>query len=265
MDIWCDSPITPTATGTGTDVTTIVTWVVPSGVAELVAVRGHVTSEAPAPAEGVCGVFAMGGQDWKYSPYEWLSEIGGSHLGAIDGCAYAVEPRWWEAHIPLKAGSTIGVTYEPLDALAANGEFLIDVVYASEPTGLQPVQRLCSRETASSTTTGASITISDAAVLVDFSYAFVPGGVLVADEEVTSRITVTSGSINRRLSLGNIVHGIEATSGQSWTTLMKREINIQVVTRPCIFNSSIVVTSSSTNADAYAYGIGYIPIPTPRG
>ena len=77
MAVFTTSPVTPFATGTTTAETAVQTFTVPSGVVELVSVRGLVTSEAPAPAEALAGVFAMGGQDWKHTPYEWFSEIGG--------------------------------------------------------------------------------------------------------------------------------------------------------------------------------------------
>lgn len=261
MAIWTTSPIAPTATGTGTDATAVQTFTVPSPAVELIAARVHVVAEAPAPAEGVCGVVAFGGQDWKHVPFEFFSEIGGTHLGAINGNAYAVEPRWWRANLPVKAGSTIGVSYEPLDALADNGEWFIDCVWSSVRTGLPAVQRLCSRETSTATATGASITIPDPTSIVDFSFALVPGGVLVADEEVTARLTVNCGALNeiQQMSLGSAVHGIEATSGQSWTSLMKREIDIGLKSNPAVFTSSISVTSSPSNAGAYAYSIGYVP------
>jgi len=261
MAIFPTSPVAPFATGTGVAESGQQTFTVPSGVVEMVAIRGHVTAEAPAPAEGMCGVFKVTGTDWKHTPYEFFSEIGGSNLGAIDGNAYAIEPRWWPARLPVKAGATIAVTIEMLDAMAGNAEALVDILWSTTRTGLPPVQRLCSRETASTSATGASITVTNASRLVDYTYAYVPGGVLVADEEVTSRLTVTSGALSEQqtMSLGNVVHGIEATSGQSWTTLMKADVDIPVRDDPAVFNASIAVTSASGNADAYAYSIGYIP------
>ncbi len=261
MTVYPTSPVTPFATTTGTAETAQQTFTVPSGAVELVAVRGHVTSEAPAPAEGLAGVFKITGQDWQHTPYEFFSEIGGNHLGSINGSAYAIEPRWWAARLGVKAGSTIACTIEMLDALAGNGEASIDCLWSSTRTGLPPVQRLCSRETASTTATGASITVTNASRVVDFTYAYVPNGVLVADEEASSILTVNSGGLSgqQTMSLSNIVHGIEATSGQSWTTLMKAEVDIAVRDDPAVFNSSIALTSTSTNADCYAYSIGYIP------
>ena len=260
MAVFTTSPVTPFATGTSKTQTEIATFTVPSGVVELVSVRGLVTSEAPAPAEALAGVFAMGGQDWKHTPYEWFSEIGGNKLGAINGIP-SMEPRWWSAHLPVKAGSTIGVSYEALDSLSGNGEALIDCKWSTIPSGMAPIQRLCSRETASTTATGSSITISNAKILRDFTFAFVPSGVVVADEEVSARLTVNSGALaeQQTMSLSSIVHGIEATSGQNVTTLNKAIIDIPVRDDPAVFTSSIAITSASTNADAYAYSIGYQP------
>ena len=260
MAIFVTSPVTPFATGTtGGTATADQTFTVPSGAVELVSIRGHITAEAPAPAEGLCGKFSLGGQDFKNRPFDFISEIGGNHLGSINGSAYAVQPHFWRANLPVKAGSTLGVNVTPIDSLAGNGEALIDVIWSTQETGLRPVQRLASTSTASTTATGSSITVVGASKVVDFTYAFVPSGVLVADEEASSILTVNSGALEgqQTISLGNIVHGIEATSGQSWTNLMRCLVDIPVRDDPAVFTSSIAVNSASTNADAYLYSIGY--------
>ena len=260
LAIFVTSPVTPFSVGTTEDTeTSVQTFTVPSAAREIVSIRGHIVAEAPSAAEGLACKFSLAGQDFRNRPYNFLSEIGGNHLGSIGGSPYAVQPHFFRANLPCQPGSTIGVSATPLTSLTGNGEALIDVVWSTKPTGLRPVQRLASSATASSTASGGSITVVDAHKIVDLCYAYIPDGVLVADEEVTSRLTLNSGALEeiQQLSLGNAVHGIEATSGISWTNLMRCNVDILVRDNPCVFTSSLALQSSSTNADRYLYSVGY--------
>ena len=266
MVLFPDSPIAPFASGTGTAVTAAQTWVVPSGMNYLAYIKAFFVPEAPAVAEGVGAVIAMVGQDWKHTPSEFFTEIGGTRLEAPWGQLVKATPRWWPFHLPIKPGGTIGVTAEPIDALADNGEIGIDVLYSDVKSG-EAVQRLMSRETANTTTTGASITISGAAKVTDYTVSYVPGGVLVADEEVTGRLAVTSGALVawQTLTLSYHVHGIEATSGGNQPELSVAglppydPLNITIKDETAAFSSRLTETSAPGNAAAYAYGIGYTP------
>ena len=55
------------------------------------------------------------------------------------------------------------------------------------------------------------------------------------------------------------MHGVEATSGGSQTSLNKAEVDVIVADDPAVITSSISMTSSSTNADVWFYGLGYQP------
>lgn len=252
-------PMTSTATGAGTAESAEVAITVPSRAVEIVATRGHVHATQGDPAESVFGVFKLKGQDFKYNPYEWFSEIGSAKLGAVDQSGYALEPKWWEAHLPVDPGSTIAVTYEPLDALANNGQFLAEILWSTARTGLPIRQRLCSRETASSTATGPTLTITGAARIVDFTVGNTASTV-AADDPSNGRLTVVSSAFDeaQQMSLAFNIHTIEATSGVAQTCLFRREVDIPVSGDPAVITSSITVDTALTTASAYAYSIGYL-------
>lgn len=260
MTVWSDAPITRWATGAATAVTAFQTFTVPSGANFLAFVKGKVTSLVPAPAEGVGGIFSMGGQDWKHTPYEWPAAIGGNHLGAINGSTPMTEAQWWPCHLPIRPGSTIAVAYEPMDALAGNGEASFSCIYSSTQLGVAR-QRLFTRETANTATTGESITVTNAGSIVDFSCGMVPGGVVAADDPEVGRISATSGALvdQQTLRLDYVIHGIEATSGVSGTTLSKAEVDITVRDDPAVFSALLVEAIAPTNPGAWFYGIGYTP------
>lgn len=260
MTVFPDAPITRWATGTGTDVTAFQTFTVPSGANFLAFVKGKVTPLAPAVAEGIGGIFSMGGQDWKHTPYEWPAAIGGNRLGTINGSPPMTEGQWWDCHLPVRPGSTIGVAYEPMDAVADNGEASFSCIYSSTKLGVSR-QRLFTRETINTTTTGESITVTNAGSVVDFTVGMIPGGVVAADDPEVGRISATSGALvdQQTLRLDYVIHGIEATSGESMTTLSKAEIDIVVRDDPAVFTALLVEAIGPTNAGAWFYGIGYTP------
>ena len=260
-----DSPIAPFATGTGTSVTAVQTFTVPSGMNYLAWAQAEAVPLAPAVAEGVGGVVAFAGRDWAHTPSEFFVEIAGTRLEATWGQMQITEPRWWPFHSQVRPGSTIGITYEPLDALADNGELAFNVLWSPDKSG-DHVQRLCSRETASTTATGESITISGGAVINDYSVAFVPGGAEAADDPMGGRHTAKSGAFQfPELTLAYEQPGIEATSGSSqpWLNVVgfgdTPPLNIPITKETAVITSSLVTDTTSDNADAYAYGIGYRP------
>jgi len=291
LTIFITSPVAPFSSGSvaGTQ-SSNQNFTVPSGAVELISIRGHATCEAPSVAEGLLIKFSLSGQDFRNTPYDFFSELGGSKLGVVGGCGYNVEPRFWRANLPVKAGSTIAVNSTSIDSVAGGTEALIDCLWSDQPTGLRPVQRLASTGTASSTSTGSSIclwsdqptglrpvqrlastgtasststgssiTLSGGLRVVDMAYAYLPGGVVVVDEETTSRLTLNSGGFagQQTISMGNVTHAIEQTSGQIKANLMRCNLDIPIRDDPAIVTSSVNVSSSSTNDDSYLYALGF--------
>lgn len=247
-------------TGTGLDETAEVTFVAPSNAVQLNRLRGHIHGTAPSAAESGFGVFKVRGQDWKHSPYEFFSEIMPGKLGTVDQVGYEREPRWWNAYLPIVPGGTYAVTYEPLDAMAADGRFDVDVEYSTIEGGGEPMQRLASRETATSTATGPTITISGAAKVVEYTIGVAPSTV-AADDPSDGLIAVTSSGLvgQQTFNLSFNVHSIEAISGVASTSLFQAPQDIDVEAETLVITSAITVTTALTTAGAYAYAIGYRP------
>ena len=250
------------ATGTGVDETAEQTLAVPGAARELIGVRGHVHTTQGNPAESIIGVFKIKGNNWTHNPYEWFSEIGSSKLGAIDEVGYAIEPRWWPAYLPVMPGVDYAVTYEALDALAVDGQAAIDLKWSTAPTGREPILRLCSRETASSTATGPGLTLPDAGRIVEFTFAY-GASTVAGDDPSIARLFITSSNLEeiQTLSLTQNIHALEATTGVALGTLMHADIDIPVKAgaASAVFTSSITVDVALGTAGAYAYSIGYIP------
>ena len=262
MAVWSTSPIISTATGTGTAEPADVTFTVPSNAVEIVATRGHVHATNGDPAESIAGVFKLKGQDFKWNPYEWLSEIGPAKLGAVDQTGYFTEPRWWKAYLPVTPSAQLAVSYEPVDALANNGQFKVDISWSSIRTGLAPVQRPASRETATSTSTGPSLTLSGAERLVEFCLG-VSTSTVAADDPSNGKLQVVSGGLKDQqlLELTFNIHTIKATSGIALTTLMYDDVDIEFQSKEsATFASTFTVDTVLGTAGQYWYSLGFIPV-----
>ena len=262
MAIYTTAAVTAFAIGTGTDATTAQTLTVPDNAVELVAVRGTLTSTAPNPAESGMGVFALGGDNFINRPYEWFSEILSAKLGAVDEHAADHEERWWPAFLPVKPGANFAATFEPLDALAGNGQATIDCKWSTKPTGMAPIKRLASRETASTTATGPSITLTDARKIIEYTVAY-GAATVAADDPSVARLTVTSNNLLEVQSITQtaVIHGIEATAGVAVSRLVHSDVDIDIANPNgnTVFSSALTVDTALTTAAAYAYSIGYNP------
>lgn len=265
MTIWVDrGGLASTSTGTGTDPTTAVTLKIPGTARELVSIRVNVHSTAPAPAESVTGVCSLTGKDWNNGDYEFFSEIGGSHLGAINGNPYAIAPRWWPCHQPVVPNGEIGLVWEGLDALAGNGSFKVSCKWSNQPTGLPRTNRKATRETPTSTSAGPALTLSGALKITEFTTA-VSTSTVAADDPSSGSISITASNLmgQQTNELDYNIMGIEATSGIAWTTLNHADLDIDVnpgETNSVQFTSVLSEDVSLSTAGQWAYSVGYWPL-----
>ena len=249
------------ATGTGTAETAEQSIVVPANAVELLAMRMEVTALAPAPAESVMGVGKLKGNNWQNNPYEIAAEVGAAHLGAIGG-PWAREPRWWPAHLPVSPNSTIAFTYEPVDALADNGQCGVEFRWSNGRTGIPGVKRLFSREIATSTTTNTLASINDARGITKGFFA-VGAATVAADDPGDYSITLESSGLKdqQTFQIATQLIGIEATSGMEYSYLMETPQDIELL--PGVAQISFAATLSETTAlgtaGQWMYGIEYIP------
>ena len=260
MPIFTSRARTSWATGAGTAETAEQAVEIPSNVKEIIAVRGHVVATNGDPAESIIGVFRFVGDNFKNRPYEWFSEIGSGKVGAIDEVGYEREPRWWDCHLPVSAGSPIGVTYEPIDALANNGRASIDLKFSTQRTGMTPRLRKCTRETATSTTTGEALSLTKVGSVVDFCWGESTSTV-AADDPVAASIVVTCESLigQQDISLNTTIHTIEATSGVAKTSLQYAEIDMPSSNPTARFTAQLTQDVDLGTAGQWFYSIGYIP------
>tara|TARA_R100000306_G_C4361347_1_gene135419 strand:- start:84 stop:881 length:798 start_codon:yes stop_codon:yes gene_type:complete len=265
MAVWTDTGgVGSFATGTGTSSTAVQDIQVPSNAVELVSISGHVHNTAPAPAESMTGIFTISGKDWQQGDYEFFSEIGGSHLGAINGTPYYAQPRYWPAYQPVRPNSVLGLTYEAMDALAGNGQCMITCKWSDTPTGNARINRKATRETATSTSTGSSLTLAGATNITAFTVA-VSTTTVGADDPSNGKIQVNSGNLlgNQTLELAYNLHGIEATSGQQICNLQHADVSIPVnpaMTNSVTFSSTLTELTALGTAGQWAYSISYNPV-----
>ena len=262
MSIFTTAAVTTFATGTGTDPTAAQTFTVPDNARELVAVRGTLTSTLPNPAESGMGVFALGGDNFLNRPYEWFSEILSAKLGAIDEHAADHEERWWPANLPTKPGANLTATFEPIDALAGDGAASIDAKWSTRPTGMPATKRLATRETASTTSAAAGLTLTDARVITEMTVAY-GAATVAADDPSRARLSISSNNLTevQTITQTTVIHGIEATSGVAVSRLVHADIDIPV-TNPngnTVFSGTFTVDTALGTAGQYAYSVGYIP------
>ena len=265
MAIWTDTGgVGSFATGTATAATATQDIQVPSNAVELVSIQGHVHNTAPAAAESMTGVFSITGKDWQAGDYEFFSEIGGSHLGAINGTPYFTQPKFWPAYQPVRPNSILGLIYEPLDALAGNGQAMITCKWSDTPTGNTRINRKATRETATSTSTGSSLTLAGATNITGFTAA-VSSSTVAADDPSNGKIQVNSGNLlgNQTLELAYNMHGIEATSGQEISVLQNVDVSIPVnpaMTNSVTFQSTLTELTALGSAGQWSYSISYNPV-----
>ena len=257
----------PFSSGTGTSETSTVSVQIPSNARSLVAVRGHASSVQGNPAEAIAGVFKItdgGGGAFNSSPFEWFAELGNPKLGSVDQVGSPLEPRYWKANLPVIGSGTMNLSYEPLDVLANNGTVSADFVWSTEPTqGINSRKRICSRETATSSTTGESLQIQDMAVLTDITF-LVTASTVGADDSGAYSLAVTSSSLNdqQTVSMNGMVHVIEGTSGVAQSVLQQRQISINASSPVARFTSTLSEHVALGTAGMWAYSIGYIPTQT---
>jgi len=261
MTVWTSVPVTGFATGTGTDATALQTLTVPSNAHYLVSIKAEVHSTAPAPAESLTGIVSLTGLDWQNSDYQFFTEIGGSHLGAINGNPYYQSARFWKAYQPVTPNSQIGVTYEPLDAEAGNGFVQILAKWSDTDLGKAPVNRKATTETSTSTSTIPSLTLSGCQRITELTFA-VSSSTISGDDPASYILEVNSGNLVGQQTIQAIanLHGIEATSGQEVTYLNQNEVSIDVnrsMTNSVTFNGTVTESVALGTAGQYAYSIGY--------
>ena len=267
MSRWMDNGgIASFATGTGTAQSTVQTLKVPSSARELVAIRGNLLNTAPAVAESMAGVFSISGKDSKIGMYEFFSEVGGSKLAAINGTPYTHEARWWPVNQRVTPNSELGFSIEMLDALAGNGSCTVDCLWSNieQPAeAFPPINRRCSRETSTASSTGEQITLSGARKITGFSFA-VAGSTIAADDSFSAQITLNSGNLDiTQTVVQNVeVHSIEATSGQAVAYLKTVNVDLDVsatMESSVTFSASLNEEVALTNAGFWAYAVEYIP------
>jgi hypothetical protein len=253
------------ATGTGTARTSInSSFNVPSKAREWVGDWSFVTAEAPAPAESIIGVWDLTGTDFNHRPMEHPSQVGGAHLGNINGIATDAM-AYWSKHIPLVGTESIDVGYEPCDAQAGNGQAGMIVAFDTVRSGRNTIYGLSTREKATGTAAGQvtadNLDVKNALQNVEV-FAAVTGAAVTADEQTVGSIEMRSTawdpiqSINFFMEPG---HAIEATSGQSVTHgPIRLPYDAVYTSRSATVEATYNLETALTAAGQFIHGIRYI-------
>jgi len=265
MALWSTSPLTPFAGGTGTTVSADQTIDPPNQSRQMAFARVTTTQEAPAAAEASCVFGKFTGDSYVSTPAEILSNVCGPRLEATAaGGTYPAD--WYELNLNHPTTKYV-FTVENMDSNAGDTENTLDIVWANVANGL-PINRLFARETINTTLTGPTINLSTSgsgqsngagAAVRDLTTVMVPGGVVVADEEQTGRIFMESTGFNPANIISNsyVIHGIEATSGSTWTHPTRTRQNFPIISETSTVTPTLIETSGPTNPGTWAAGIGF--------
>ena len=264
MAIWTDT-FSDFAVGTSTDAGEPQDITVPSTAVEICAIKFGTTATAPAVAESTIGRVSLQGQDFNNQPWMAFSEPGASRLSAIGGDLTSSASRWHPCFLPITPGGNFQCVVEMLDQLSDGGRAWIDIKYSSTPTGMAPVNRLCSTETISSTSTGPTLTVTGAKNLTGY------GGVywattVTADDGSVLRFNINSSALSvvQQLKFHMNIRAIEATSGHAQSYLTQIDCDVPIKNDPAIFTSSVDVDQELDTAGGYAYYVEYNPVSVNR-
>jgi len=145
-----------------------------------------------------------------------------------------------------------------MDSNIGNTEESVDIIWSNQVNG-DRIYREFNRAKISTTLSGDNVDISDGLELRDFTAVQTPGGVVVADEEIVSRITINSTGfgISNSLTQTAVTHGIENTSGSTITDINYENVSLPITSQTAIVTSSLAISSDSTNPFSWAIGVGY--------
>lgn len=254
----------PFALGTaaGSAVTSNITT--PSNAVELVATRAYLTSDAPSAAE--CGIVKVSikGTDFANQPTEWLPDLMNSKVGTVNGQGQFNEQKWEFWNQPARANSEWTINATSLDALSGNGTVAVDFLWSTTPSGRTPRQAKVSGTTATTTSSGASVTLSGIQNVTDYAIAVCPT-TITTDDPSSGKITLTSSALSEQqsTSLSFTVSAVEATSGIAYSPIqhVKCSLPIQAGKQTsATFTSAIDVNAALGTAGIYLFSIGYSPV-----
>jgi len=256
MAMWSTSQ-TPWAGGTGVAVSATQTITPPSQSSFISFTKHSTVQEAAAVAEASCTFLRIFGSSFTSTPTESVSNIVGTHLVAEFG-GFTYPARWFEHNQPHPIVD-FSCESQNMDSNAGNTEETLDILWSTDMNGGFRTFREFNRAKISTTTTGDNINISDGQTLLDYTAIQCPGGVVVADEEIVSRITIDSTGFGFSDSLVQtaVTHGIEATQGGTATDINYETTNLPIESQTTIVKNSIAIASDATNPFTWAVGVGY--------
>ena len=257
----------PFALGTaaGSAVTSNITT--PSNAVELVGTRAYLTSAAPSVANvGIVSV-SIKGTDFANQPTEWLPDIMNSKLGTVNGQGQFFEQKFEFWNQPVRANSEWTVSANSLDAIA-NGTISVDFLWSTTPSGRTPRQAKISGTTATTTSSGSSVTLSGISSVTDYSIAVCPTAIL-ADQPGSGKITLTSSALaeQQSTSLSYTQSAVESTSGICYSPIQRVKCALPIQSGKQVsatFTSSIDVNDALGSAGIWLYSIGYTPVQVNR-
>jgi len=253
--LWSTS-LTPFSGGTGVAISAEQTLTPPSQSAQIAFMKHTTAQEAPAVGEASCTFLRVFGSSYTSTPTELVSNICGPRLEAT-AASPTYPARWFEFNQPHPIVN-FSVESQNMDSNAGNTEETLDTIWSNQNNGAR-IFREFNRTTASTVLTGANVDISDGIELMDYVFLQVPGGTVVADEEIVSRGTINSTGfgVSNSLTQTAVTHAIEATSGGTFTDINYENVSLPITATTAIVTSSLAIASDSTNPFAWAIGVGY--------
>jgi len=254
----------PFALGTaaGSEVTSNITT--PSNAVEMVATRAYLTSDAPSVAQTGIVAMSIKGTDFANQPTEWLPDLMNSKLGTANGQGQFNEQKWEFWNQPARPNSEWTFSANSLDAISGNGTAAVDILWSTTPSGRTPRQAKISGTTATTTASGASVTLSGIQSVTDYSIAVCPT-TISGDEPGSGKITLTSSALaeQQSTSLSYTQSAVEATSGICYSPIQRVKCALPIQSGKQVsatFTSSIDVNAALGAAGIYLYSIGYTPV-----
>ena len=252
--------------GAAADSETVSDYTLPSNVQTLIATRSIVVSEAPSAAENSTIRMRLSGSDWNLGSAECLVAGGYSKLGAISGTGVPEAEPWvyWNLPVGSISNGTISVGGELFDGVAGGLTLQVDFLYSTIPINSTPINRKVATDTATGTSSGASLTLAGASEVVEIVGAILPT-TIAGDDPFLGTLELNSSSFAEQQTCSTSLRAssIEgSTSGVSYSPLQKTNVSIPVQpgkTNSVSITSRLSTTDALGTAGTYTYSVAYTP------
>ena len=242
-------------------------YVVPSAARELVGVIPFITTEEPAAAESIISVGDIIGPDFRGQPCEFPFPVAAGMLGALNAIP-TTPAEFWAIHAPMDGGEVLNFGQEMCDALAADGEAGLTLVYTERRTGKRQIFGKFSREVAGGAGAGAdyavagdNLTISNGGQMYEIVAICVFAGIVTTVEALVSLATMKCSvwdPIQSTRFFLEPVHAMVGASGAAQVkAIMRLPFDARFNNKQATVETTFIQSTNMTVAPMFVHGIRY--------